>query len=92
MSKQFEDWFEEKYGWVSTRDPMAWQHKMTCHSWARAAWEEATSRARDTYEPRVYEDDDCPHCDEQHEIFDKHHEDFPQYITCPHCNGTGKQS
>lgn len=75
--ERFEQWFENKYGWVSTRDPWAMDHKNTAESWAWAAWQAAQELP-------------CPHCDEQGEVFDKDHEDFPQYIKCPHCKGTRK--
>jgi hypothetical protein len=39
--QQFEQWFENKYGWVSTRDPMAMQHKWNAESWAWAGWQAA---------------------------------------------------
>jgi hypothetical protein len=52
--EEFDRWFEDKYGWVSTRDPMAWQHKMACESWAWAAWQ----AARGIEQPKQTEDEE----------------------------------
>lgn len=38
---KFDKWFHEKYGFVSTRDPMMWQAMEHAKGWAWLAWKEA---------------------------------------------------
>lgn len=89
QKQEFEVWFENEYGWVSTRDPMACQHKESSKGWARAGYEKAfESKQRLKLPSGLTEAEPCGNCGGEGRVRDYRRDgEDAVWQTCHVCKG-----